>query len=126
MSSSERIPPRFVPTLTEVVHMPEPVAPASIPVSAPSPLSQDAAPDGEGLLQVAVLQQEVIVHRVMQRVDLALEDRLREAVFSVVMEQVRAMAPRLRDAVELVVREVVSEAVAGELATVRERGDEGR
>lgn len=124
MPSSERMPPRFVPTLTEVVHMPEPVAPALMAVSAPLP--QDAAPDGEDPLRVAALQQEVIVHRVMQQVDLALEDRLREAVFSVVMEQVTTMGLRLRDAVDLVVREVVSEAIAGELTAVRERDDKGR
>ena len=40
----------------------------------------------------------------------------------VVLEQVRVMAPRLRDEIEMVVREAVSEAVAEELAVSRGYG----
>ena len=124
MAPSDRLPPRFVPTLTEVVA----VAPPPVPAHAvtPSvwgalhdaftpPQPADGAPSGADI----VLQQESIIHRVMQRVDLALEERLREAVASVVLEQVRVMAPRLRDEIEMVVREAVSEAVAEELAVSR-------
>jgi hypothetical protein len=129
MATSDRIPPRFVPTLTEVVPM------AAVP---PAPPAQGVTPSVWGALQDAftpsqedggpsggpdlALQQESIIHRVMQRVDLALEDRLREAVASVVLEQVRVMAPRLRDEIEMVVREAVSEAVAEELAVSRGYG----
>jgi hypothetical protein len=68
-----------------------------------------------------------MVHRVMQRVDLGLERRLRGLVSVVVAEHVSALAPKLRDAVEQAVRESVSEALSKELTTppsaqVRPRG----
>ncbi len=60
------------------------------------------------------------MHRVMQRVDLALEQRLREAIAQVMVEQTRSLIPRLREEVESVVRQSVYEAVAQELAAERE------
>lgn len=86
-----RTPPRYVPTLTEVV---------------PGTASAPAAP---------ALNQEQLVHRVMQRVDLTLDRRLREAIASVVLEHSRALAPALREQIEAVVAKTVSEAVAEEL-----------
>jgi hypothetical protein len=88
-----RTPPRFVPTLTEVVKG-----------------GQTAAPKDAGATQ------EQLVLRVMQRVDLTLERRLREAIASTVLEQTRALGPILREEIELVVREAVSQAFAEELA----------
>jgi len=58
-----------------------------------------------------------MVHRVMQRVDVMLENRLREAIATVVQEQTRSVLPRLREEVESVVRHCVYEAVADELAS---------
>ena len=89
---SNRTPPRFVPTLTEVVK--------------PTPGPQAADP-GE-------LSQEQLVARVMQRVDLTLERRLREAIASTILEQTRSIAPLLRDQIESAVRETVSQAFADE------------
>jgi len=60
-----------------------------------------------------------VVHRVMQRVDVVLDQRLREAIAVVVQEQTRSMVPRLREEVESVVRQAVYEAVAEELAGER-------
>ncbi|WP_345799242.1 hypothetical protein [Ramlibacter sp. H39-3-26] len=60
--------------------------------------------------------EEEIVHRVIQRVDVALEYRLREAIAHVVAEQTRSIGPRLREEIESVVRQAVYEAVAEELA----------
>ncbi|EER60007.1 conserved hypothetical protein [Acidovorax delafieldii 2AN] len=57
-----------------------------------------------------------MVHRVMQRVDVVLDQRLREAIALVVQEQTRSLLPRLREEVESVVRHAVYEAVADELA----------
>ncbi|MDO8280297.1 MAG: hypothetical protein Q8K31_03090 [Burkholderiaceae bacterium] len=101
-------PPRFVPTLTEVV----PAPPAA---SVPTAQGQPASPP----LVHAVLPgplQEQIIHRVMQRVDVSLERRLREAIATVVLEQTRLLGPLLKEEIELVVRQSVSEAVAAELA----------
>jgi len=60
--------------------------------------------------------EEELVHRVMQRVDVVLDQRLREAIATVVQEQTRSIVPRLREEVESVVRQSVYEAVADELS----------
>lgn len=89
-----RTPPRFVPTLTEVVR---------------SGVSSAAAKSDAGLTQ------EQLVARVMQRVDLMLDRKLREAIAATVLEQTRALGPILREEIELVVREAVSQAFAEEM-----------
>lgn len=95
MNAPTRQPPRHVPTLTEVIQ------PAAQPVAAPLP-------------DLAVLQEQM-VHRVMQRVDLSMEQHLREAVATVVLEETRNLVPLLREEIERVVRQSVAEAVAAEL-----------
>jgi len=87
-----RTPPKFVPTLTEVVRGGAPAR------------AEEAA------------SQEQLVQRVMQRVDMALERRLRESIAAAVLEQTRALGPILREEIELVVREAVSRAFADEIA----------
>ena len=90
-------PPRFVPTLTDVAKMGD-----------YSALLAPKAPSGDQL-------EEQIVHRVMQRVDLVLERRLREAIAQVTLAHAQALIPQLRAEIELVVRESVLQAVAQEL-----------
>ena len=92
-------PPRFVPTLTEVVQAP------TRPVVA-TPVQQ--------ALSIGHFEEQM-VHRVMQRVDLALERRLHEAVGQLILTHTQALGSRLREEIELVVRESVSQAVAQEL-----------
>jgi hypothetical protein len=87
-----RTPPKFVPTLTEVVRSG----------------ATAARPEGG-------LTQDQLVARVMQRVDLMLERKLREAIAATVLEQTRALGPILREEIELVVRDAVSQAFADEL-----------
>jgi FixJ family two-component response regulator len=94
------VPPRFVPTLTDVVH--------SVDQFSPAQPYADVQHD-------PVQLEDQIVHRVMQRVDLVLERRLREAVAQVILSHTQALGPRLREEIELVVRESVSQAVAQEL-----------
>jgi hypothetical protein len=94
---ASRIPPKFVPTLTEVVGTP--------------PADADRVPAG--------FSQEQLVQRVMQRVDLTLERRLREAIATTVLEQTRLLGPLLRQEIEAVVRESVAQALAEELAAGR-------
>jgi flagellar biosynthesis component FlhA len=96
---SGAVPPRNVPTLTEVVHesaFHEPVT-QQLVEQATSPL------------------EEQMVCRLMQRVDVVLERRLLEAVSEVILAHTQALGPRLREEIELVVRESVSQAVAQEL-----------
>jgi hypothetical protein len=94
-----RNPPRYVPTLTEVVKTARDAKPARDP---------------------AALQEELI-HRVMQRVDLSLERKLREAIAATVLEPTRSLAPLLREEIEAVVRETVARAFADELDSPQRR-----
>ncbi|WP_411880430.1 hypothetical protein [Polaromonas sp. YR568] len=109
MSRPPPAPPRFVPTLTEVVKpiaapMPatgRPVMPASPQAtSVPPPAALAASPD----------LQEQMVQRVLQRVDLVLDRRLREVVGQLILEHTQSLAPRLREEIEDVVRQSVSQA----------------
>jgi hypothetical protein len=96
---ASRTPPRFVPTLTEVVH------------SGPAPLTPS----------VPSLSEEQLAQRVLQRVELVLDRRLREAIGAVIVEQTNQLAPLLRERLQVVVREVVADAVADEMQS-RQRG----
>lgn len=91
--SSRRPPPRYVPTLTEVVP-PPPGPPAG------------AAPAA----QAPAVSQEEVVRRVLQRTDALLEQRLRERIAAVVIEQTQALAPLLQGEIEACVRQAVAEA----------------
>ena len=93
-----RAPPRFVPTLTEVVQS--------------GPVPQAGTP---------TISAEQLAQRVLQRVDLVLERRVREAIAMVVLEQSSQLAPLLRERVDAVVREVVAQALADEMLA-RQRG----
>lgn len=104
MQSPPRTPPRFVPTLTEVI---SPMALAASP--APAPPAPDAA-------------QEQLIHRVLQRVDLSLERQLNEAIAKLLLEHTRSLGPRLREEIEFAVRQAVTDAFAEELA---QRGAQG-
>jgi len=100
--ATNRPPPRFVPTLTEVVH------------SGPAPLAP--APG---------VSQDQLAQRVLQRVDLVLDRRLREEIATLVLEQTSALVPLLRERLEAVVREVVADAVAEEMQARQRAGGSG-
>jgi hypothetical protein len=98
-------PPRFVPTLTEVVH----------PLNAPLPTEDTtaaAAVDSAGA-------ENLLVQRVLQRVNLMLERRLREAVGQLILEHTERLVPELRQEIESVVRDSVNQAFAQELESGR-------
>ena len=97
--SNPSVPPRFVPTLTEVV--PPDVSPELIVDSVKSTSHTDL--------------EAQIVNRVMQRVELVFERRLREAVGQLILTHTQTLSLRLRDEIEAVVRESVSPAIAQEL-----------
>lgn len=90
--SRSSTPSRFVPTLTEVVQY------------LPSQ-TQSAAE----IVTPVALPAELMLQRVMQRVDLVLERRLREAVGQLILEHTQTLIPRLREEIELVVRQSVSQ-----------------
>lgn len=96
-------PARFVPTLTEVVQ---------------PPVKETGTADKPALAALDHrLLQEQMVHRVMQRVDLTLDRLLRETVGRLVLEHTQALAPSLRDEIEIVVRQSVNNAFEQELAS---------
>ena len=114
-------PPRFVPIVTQVVPhstpAPAPPVAAIAPVAPMTPVAPVTAAPIETPPQISDGFEELLVHRLMQRVDMALDQRLRDAIATVVQEQTRSVLPRLREEVESVVRQVVYEAVADELAS---------
>ena len=106
--------------LTHLAHPPAAAANAAlpdIPAAETDPLKEslDSAERRRELWLTDVLE-EAVVHRVLQRVDIGLDQRLRDAIATVVQEQTRSLLPRLREEVESVVRQVVYEAMADEVA----------
>lgn len=97
MSTPPRNLPRFLPTLTEIVHLPA-VERTTTPVT----------PD-----------LEATVSFVMQRVDSVIERRLREEtdvmLRNIVTEQLQSLGVRLRHELDTVVRQAVSEAMTSQL-----------
>jgi Arc/MetJ family transcription regulator len=58
--------------------------------------------------------EEQLVRRLMSRVQVSLDQRLREATAKVVIEQTRALGPALRREIEQAVREAVAQALQAE------------
>lgn len=132
-----RNPPRFVPTLTTVIEAPvveppagPPPAPADEPPQAFPSASAADVPDEPAPVAVEVSRiavppisdeeafrlEEQLLHRVLQRVDLQLEERLTDAVSAAVQQQLDIMLPRLRIEIEQVLRALVVDALAQELS----------
>ena len=98
-------PPADVPTLTEIVnHRMLAFEPALDGIIAAAPTSP--------------AMQELMVQRVLQRIDLVLEKRLHEAIQQLILEHTDGLLPRLREEIELVVRESVSQALEQESKAV--------
>jgi hypothetical protein len=121
MASTLRTPPRFVPTLTTVLDLAaEPVAAAARPAEAAPPIDPAEAvalpPAAQRTDADIVRLEEQLLHRVLQRVDLSLEERLSDTVAAAVQQQLDAMVPRLREEIEAVLRALVIEAMAAELS----------
>lgn len=79
--------PRFLPTLTEVVH----------------PLASSVEP---------VMNSELLVERLLQRVAPAVEAQLRETLRVLIQEQILLLAPRFQQEIETAVRQAVAGAMA--------------
>ena len=104
--SPSSVPPRFVPTLTEVVQ------PTPTTMATQAPVSDN----GVGPVALAAELEEQMVQRVLRRIDLTLERRLREAVGQLILEHTQTLAPRLHEEVERVVRQSVNQAFEQEMA----------
>lgn len=86
---------RSLPTLTEVVDA------AAVPpaVAGPGPVADE----------------EALVQRVLERLESTLEEQVRQVVASALEDQMKELAPRIRQRVDNAVRKAVTQAVAGEL-----------
>ena len=116
-------PPAYVPTLTEIVAT-VPDVPVLTDIVPPAP---GMAPAIEGVMVHAVdttAMQALMVQRVLRHIDAMLERRLHEATEQLIREHVSALMPRLRDEIELVVRESVCQAFECEMPSSKEP-DEG-
>ena len=135
---TDRQPPRFVPTLTEVVKnsMPSASATAETSASIPIPTSpvtampertstipvpasaSSALPDTPKLESDAIrtaVMTEQIVQRVMVRVESVLQERLYHVLSEVVQAHTHALYQGLRHEVESIVCQTVSDAVIQEI-----------
>lgn len=95
MPETSKVPPKFVPTLTEVVRMPA--------VDAPLDQASQSLSDSTELTL-----------RLLQRVDVLLERRIRAAVSSAVAVHTAALIGELRPIIEQAVQEAVSDALSQE------------
>lgn len=138
MQPSDRQPPRFVPTLTEVVEpavapptrLPDPaqdvpdqvpVQPVSVAEAPPTPASVSVpAMTPDALRDQGLALAQTLQLRVMERLDGVLEERLRYALADVVQLQTQALYQSIRQEVEGLVSAAVNEAVAQELADLRD------
>lgn len=84
---------RSLPTLTEVV---------------------DAAPSAAAGRD-PVTDEEALVQRVLERLERTLEEQVRQVVAAALEDQMKELAPRIRQRVDNAVRKAVTQAVAGEL-----------
>lgn len=105
--SGLRQPPRFVPTLTEVV--PRAAAQPEAGASTGAHAGATAAP------APSPIDEEVLVRRVLQRVDVAIEARIREAVALWALDRAELLSAGLRDDIEASVREIVHEVLSDAL-----------
>lgn len=141
-----RQPPRFVPTLTDVVAEQE-TAPVSVPSSALPPAKQQPMPQAmdtvllkpeqnvnpiglqEGQASSASSAAEpdwsgvvqALQTRVMQRLDENLEERLRYALTELVQLHTQTLHQAIRSELERLVSSAVHEALAQELDAMNER-----
>ena len=93
-------PPRYLPTLTDVV----------VRTSSAPPTSNDSRVANEP----AAFNEAQLTRRIMQRVDVVLERRLREALSKVILEHTQTLAPLLRQEIEATVKDAVAQALAQE------------
>lgn len=98
--SAPKNPPRFVPTLTEVVDLASSRATANNPANSSQSRREPEA--------------NLLVDRVMARLDGPLQLRLRETIGQLAIEHFRKLEPLLREEIDSVVRRAVEDAIARE------------
>jgi Tfp pilus assembly PilM family ATPase len=114
-------PPKFVPTLTQVVQ-PSATTPSTAAAAASTTPSFAAASPAKGQLTDALtlqIQQRVLQHvtdHVMRQIQTTLERQIREAVAGVALTHAHAIAQDLEPAIEEVVTSTLAQALHDALA----------
>ncbi|MEO6626016.1 MAG: hypothetical protein ABIN37_14460 [Burkholderiaceae bacterium] len=110
MVANARVAPRFVPTLTEVVQAPARLVATISPVAPPAPvLSRTPSP-------AAPIDGDALVEWIQAEVADSLHRNLHELIATALVEQIDAVAARLQNDIEPMLRRAVQEAVASEAA----------
>lgn len=115
MATHPKHQPRFLPTLTEVVHARQENANSGAN-------GTDSAANASAQGQ-AVSALELSVSRIMLRLEAPLQARLKLAVGALIHGQIEQLMPMIQLEIEAAVREAVMEGVTNEL--VRARNDSG-
>lgn len=102
MQPVTRIPPRFVPTLTEVVQIPSPGSAAGSAAGSADSVPQAYNPDD-------------IVDKLMHRLDGPLQTAIGAILSSLAVDHFKKLEPLLRDEIDRTVRRAVDDALAAEL-----------
>ena len=100
--SSLQVPPRFVPTLTEMVHA--------------APLPGAGVVKANEASAACSRPESAMVQAVLQRLELILERRVQEAVAQIVLDHTQTFAAHLREEIVPVVRQCVLQAIQEESA----------
>lgn len=118
--SSARVPPRFIPTLTEVVDdLPHAPVMAARPTTPEPTMGVTPARAPEPAPVLSPEAQDELTRRVLERVAQSLEPLLADTVSAIARQHSVAMTQHLAETVEDVVSGLVAEAVQAELASRR-------
>jgi hypothetical protein len=119
-------PPGRVPTLTEVVVMPEaPAVPAPLGPAVEADVMAPSPADSAAAQRVPPMSDEQLIQRVLvdvqHQVDLMLEYRLREVLTAILTRAADGVVRDARAELASTLRDVVARAVAQELSRHRDR-----
>jgi hypothetical protein len=112
----QKSPPRFVPTLTQVVQA-KPGSPAATTSVAASATTIEGDPQ-QALSHVDLAQQlrQQLLTRSRQYIDIELQKRIREAVSQLALEHAHKLFEELQPQLEATISQVIDEAIAQALA----------
>ena len=118
MPTKAKQPPRFLPTLTEVVQTGADAPQASLGEAAfAAPLKTARQSSGAEVDGTSVV--EMNVSKILFRLEGPLQNRLKLAVGEIIQGHVDALMPLIAQEIEAVVRETVRESVGAELVRSR-------
>lgn len=99
---------RTLPTLTEVV-----------PAARPAAVQQSVTSGAALATAVAGMDETALVERVLQRLGPSMETQLQQMIAEALQEQMKELAPRIRQRLDAAVRKAAAQAVVAELKMTR-------